>query len=306
MQNDIIKKIAQILPKERIKENEVLKEHTTFRVGGTCKAMLLIESLDELRQLLQLFREFKESYFVLGNGSNLVVADAGYEGYILQLHNDKEIEIDVEQRKIIAGAGMKMAVLAKEAAKSNLSGLAFAAGIPGTIGGGVIMNAGAYGGELKQVVAEVLFMTSDGEIHRYSNQDMDFGYRNSSLKNTDAVIWSVEFQLEQGQEEIICQQMKEMARKRIEKQPLEFPSAGSTFKRPEGYFAGKLIEDAGLRGYSVGGAQVSEKHCGFVINRNQATAQDIKRLIQDVQQAVYEKYKVKLEREVIYLGEDKA
>lgn len=299
----IIKELEKILTKDQIKINEPLKNHTTFRVGGPCKAFLHIRTTQELQNILSVLSKYDEKYFVIGNGSNLLVSDKGFDGFIIRLEAGA-VHIDLQNNQMTVPAGILMSKAAKEAAENGLSGLEFAAGIPGTMGGGVIMNAGAYGGELKQVVRKVTYMTKDGILLEKSNEQMEFGYRKSALKSKDCIVTEVVLELFSGDRNVIFGKMEDLAIKRREKQPLEYPSAGSTFKRPEGFFAGKLIEDSGLRGYAIGGACVSEKHCGFVINRDHATAKEIKTLIQDVQNKVEEKFHVQLEPEIIFLGED--
>ncbi|MBQ8596655.1 MAG: UDP-N-acetylmuramate dehydrogenase [Lachnospiraceae bacterium] len=276
--------------------------HTTFRVGGEAQCLVRISSPQQLAVLIPYLQEVEIPYFILGNGSNLLVSDKGFEGVILQLGGNLN-QITVEGTKIKAGAGALMSQIAGVALKHGLAGFEFASGIPGTVGGGVVMNAGAYDGEMKQVVECVTVMNDKGEILEISGKDMEFGYRTSIIKNRPFVVLEVVMQLQEGDGEAIRAKMDDLARRRREKQPLEFPSAGSTFKRPEGYFAGKLIMDAGLRGYSIGGARVSDKHCGFVINAGNATAADVAEVIQEVQERVKDKFGVTLEKEVIFLGD---
>lgn len=292
----------EILPSEQILENEPMDKHTTFRVGGKAALFLEIKKEEELQQLLKLFYEEKQTYFVLGNGSNLLVSDRGYNGVILHLGPGFD-EIKVEGNRITAQAGSMLSKVAFVAMEHGLKGLEFASGIPGSVGGGVMMNAGAYGGEMSQVVTDIKGFDRQGNPVRLDNESAQFGYRTSALKKNHMIATEVVFELEPGNKEEIQNTVKELSEKRREKQPLEFPSAGSTFKRPEGYFAGKLIMDAGLRGYRVGDAQVSEKHCGFVVNRGNATASEIHQLMLDVQEKVEEEFQVKLEPEVIRLGE---
>lgn len=294
--------IRAYVPEEDILSDEPMCKHITFRVGGPAKCLVRISNPEQLRRLVPYFREVEIPYFILGNGSNLLVSDKGYEGVILQLGGNMN-RIIVEGNTVRAGAGALMSQIARAALEHGLTGFEFASGIPGTVGGGVVMNAGAYDGEMKQVVTKVTVMNEAGEILELSNQDMEFAYRTSIIKNRPFVVLEVEIELCQGNPEEIRAKMDELARRRREKQPLEFPSAGSTFKRPEGYFAGKLIMDAGLRGYSIGGARVSDKHCGFVINAGNATAADVAEVIQEVQERVKDKFGVTLEKEVIFLGE---
>ncbi len=302
MNQDIINKLKEISSDLEICTNENMSRHTTFRTGGPASLFLRPGSLDDLNKVICVLKESKVEYFILGNGSNLLVSDKGYNGAVISLTRLADIHLE-DGNTIYAEGGAMNSFIASFARDNSLTGFEFAAGIPGTIGGAMIMNAGAYGGEMKLVTKEVRALNSEGELLSLSNEAMEFGYRTSALNGKGFVVVAVLLQLEQGDQELITGKMQELALKRKEKQPLEYPSAGSTFKRPEGYFAGKLIEDAGLRGYSVGGASVSEKHCGFVINKGDATSLDIYRLIGDVQKKVYDTFGVKLEPEVIMLGD---
>lgn len=296
-----MEQIRKVIPEERVKVNENMAQHTTFRVGGPASLFVELQSQKEAQELIILLNELGEDYYLIGNGSNLLVSDAGYSGIIL--HFGKEFShIQINDTSVICEAGATLAQVAREALQFSLSGFAFAAGIPGSIGGAIMMNAGAYGGEMKQVVRRVRLLDEYGNIVEKNCEDMHFGYRHSLLKETKMIVLEVELELMHGNQESIREEMERLAMQRREKQPLEYPSAGSTFKRPEGYFAGKLIEDAGLRGYQFGGAQVSEKHCGFVINKEHATAADIYQLIKNVQSNVQEKFQVTLDPEVILLG----
>ncbi|MCR4991281.1 MAG: UDP-N-acetylmuramate dehydrogenase [Lachnospiraceae bacterium] len=297
----IFEYLSTIVPKENILKDEPMSEHTTFRVGGNASALIKISSPEELHKLITFFKREDIPYFVKGNGSNLLVGDKGFDGVILEM-GPLMGEISVEGNILKAGAGALMSTIAKTALSHELGGFEFAAGIPGTIGGGVVMNAGAYDGELKDIVTSVEVMTSDGEILTVDNAGMQFGYRTSVIKKRPLTVISVTMKLDPSDKDTILGKMNELSEKRREKQPLEYPSAGSTFKRPEGYFAGKLIMDAGLRGFSIGGAAVSEKHCGFVINKGNATAADIYEVITEVRDRVKEKFGVTLEPEVIFLG----
>lgn len=279
-----------------------MSRHTTFRTGGPASLFICPKNEDETVRVLGLIKEKGVPHFVIGNGSNLLVSDSGFEGVVISLEHLNSISLK-DESCITAMAGALNSSIAAFARDKALTGFEFAAGIPGTIGGAMIMNAGAYDGEMKNIVKEVRVITPDGEVKNLDNEAMAFGYRTSAIKGRDFTVLSVTLSLEKGQEKDISEKMKELALKRKEKQPLEYPSAGSTFKRPEGYFAGKLIQDAGLRGYSVGDAQVSEKHCGFVINKGNATSRDIYSLIQEVRKRVYESSGVMLEPEVLMLGE---
>lgn len=302
MKQNLIQKISQYIPKDRIMQNEPMKNHTTFRVGGPAALYLELKTEQEFGDILRLLHAEEEDYFTVGNGSNLLISDTGYDGIIL--HPSKEFsDVRIEGERLICESGATLAAIARVALEQGLTGFEFAAGIPGSLGGAIVMNAGAYDGEMKQVVESVRLITSEGEIVTKSCEEMGFSYRHSILKEEPYLVLSVVIKLDKGNREQIKARMDELAMKRREKQPLEYPSAGSTFKRPEGYFAAKLIQDAGLRGFTVGGAQVSEKHCGFVINRENATAQDIHELMKQVQQKVQDAFGVKLEPEVIRLGE---
>lgn len=294
--------IKTIIPQERILFHELMSRHTTFRVGGEAECLIMVRTEEELRKLIRYLNQIEGEYFVLGNGSNLLVGDKGYRGTVLKLDGPME-EVSVEGTVIRAGAGALLSKVAAEAMRHGLTGMEFAAGIPGSIGGGVVMNAGAYGGEMKQVVVSVRGSDREGQILLLDNAAMEFGYRTSAVKNKPFVVLEVTLQLTEGDPEEIGARMEELAALRRSKQPLEFSSAGSTFKRPEGYYAGKLIMEAGMRGYRIGGAQVSDKHCGFVVNTGNATAADIREVIEEVQERVWERFHVSLEPEIIFLGD---
>lgn len=304
MNEYLISGLKRIIPSERIRCNELMSMHTTFRVGGKASCMVVPETQEEVVHILTYLHKADIPYFLMGNGSNLLVSDKGYDGVIIKIGSKLE-QIEVNGCEMRVSAGTSMAKASMEAYHQGLTGLEFASGIPGTVGGGVVMNAGAYGGEIAQVVKEVVVVNEEGEEMTLDLESMEFGYRTSAIKNRKFVVLSVLFQLQRGDKETIGSVMKELAERRKSKQPLEYPSAGSTFKRPEGYFAGKLIEDAGLKGYRVGGASVSTKHSGFIINEDHATAADIHAVIRHVQEKVNEQFHVKLETEVIYLGEFK-
>lgn len=297
----VVEALRGFIPAENIHLQEPMKNHTTFRVGGPAACLVALENEEQLRKAQRYLRLVEVPFVVLGNGSNVLVSDDGYPGVVLQI-SDKMNHICVEGDCIVAQAGALMSQVAKAAQEHGLTGLEFASGIPGTVGGGVVMNAGAYGGEMCQVVTKVTVVNQEGEVMELDNGTMEFGYRNSIIRNQPFVVTEVTFRLKKGIAEEIKATMDELAARRREKQPLEYPSAGSTFKRPEGYFAGQLIMDAGLRGFRVGGAQVSEKHCGFVINTGDATAADVMNVIRGVQDCVKEKFDVDLETEVVILG----
>jgi UDP-N-acetylmuramate dehydrogenase len=302
LKQEIITRLEQILTKDRIRQNEPMKNHTTFRVGGPAD-IFLTPSAEELPAVLSVCREEQMPVTVIGNGSNLLVGDQGIRGVVICIgFGMRGIRVDGE--KIFLEAGVTLAAAAQQAAKAGLTGLEFASGIPGTFGGAVVMNAGAYGGEMKDVIVSVRVISEDGEILTLSKEELDLSYRHSVIPERGYLVIDGELLLTREKDpDQITERMEELKKKRIEKQPLEYPSAGSTFKRPEGYFAGKLIMDAGLRGFSVGGAAVSEKHCGFVINKGNATAADICALMDEVTRIVKEKYAVTLEPEVKKVGE---
>ena len=299
LQDNVTKRLQAILEPEDLLFDEPMKDYTTFRVGGPAKWMAAPQDEQQLRVILKMCSEVQVPCFILGRGSNLLVSDNGFEGVIVNLRKHfNKIEVDRENKTITAEAGASLPAVSQAALSAGLTGLEFAAGIPGTMGGGLFMNAGAYGGELKQVVTEATVMTKDGMILHVPAEQMALGHRISNFMQTGEIILSVKMQLTQGNPDVIKETMNDFNSRRRDKQPLEYPSAGSTFKRPEGYFAGKLIDDAGLRGYRVGGAMVSEKHCGFVINYDNATATDVINLMKDVQTKVKEKFDVQLEPEV--------
>ena len=281
---------------------EPMKNHTTFRIGGPADALALPKTPEEVAEVVRFCHEHAQPYYVLGNGSNLLVSDEGYRGLVLQLYRNFN-DIQVNGETITVQAGAMLAAVARTAYQTGLTGLEFASGIPGTIGGAVVMNAGAYGGEMKNVLKEVTVLTKEGEVLVIPAKALELGYRTSVIPKNGWIVLGAVLQLEKGDQEQILARMEELKEQRITKQPLDLPSAGSTFKRPEGYFAGKLIMDAGLRGFTVGGAQVSEKHCGFVVNRGNATAADVWELICEVKRRVKEMTGVELEPEVKLLGD---
>ena len=298
----IIEEIKSIVTKQNGLTDEPMCDHTTFKIGGKADVFVSIINEHEILRLLELLRSRQIPFFILGNGSNILVSDEGYRGVIIEIgsaYSGVRMLDDI----VIAKAGTTMAKLSHFAMENDLTGLEFASGIPGTVGGGIIMNAGAYGGEMRQITYRVKAVTPSGEVIYLSNAEMEFEYRNSKAKKEGYIILQAEFRLHRGEKSVIEGIMRDLAKKRRDKQPLEYPSAGSTFKRPQGYYAGKLIADAGLKGLSVGGAQVSEKHAGFLINTGSATAADMYELINQVRTKVKEAYSVVLEPEVIFLGE---
>ncbi len=293
---------CDLLGEGRVFTDEPMRQHTTFKIGGPADYFLVPETGAELGEIIKICKKTDTPYFILGNGSNLLVGDGGYRGAVIQVYRNMSA-VTVEGTVITAQSGALLSAVAAAARNASLTGFEFAGGIPGTVGGAVVMNAGAYGGEMKDVLTEATVMDAKGEIFTIPAGKLELGYRTSIIKKAGYIVLEVKLQLETGDPEAIRERMKELTIQRTTKQPLEYPSAGSTFKRPEGYFAGKLVMDSGLRGYQVGGAKVSEKHCGFVINAGGATAKDVRTLMDNVRDIVYEKYGVTLEPEVKLLGE---
>ena len=292
--------VTEAMPELVIRTEEPMSKHTTFRIGGAAEVFAAPDAR-ELPQLLAMAKGADVPVTVIGNGSNLLVGDRGIAGLVIEI-GERMSEVRIEGTILVAGAGALLSKAAQTAAAAGLGGLEFAAGIPGSVGGAVVMNAGAYGGEMKDVLQSVKVLTEEGELLILTTEDLELGYRHSCVPERKYIVVEATMELSAKPEEEIRACMAELRAKRAEKQPLEYPSAGSTFKRPEGYFAGKLIMDAGLRGYTVGGAQVSEKHCGFVINKGDATAADVRQLMQDVHDRVKEQFDVELEPEVKMIG----
>lgn len=303
MNQNFYDKLNNVIAKDSILTDEPMSRHTTFRVGGPADFFVTPKAKEEVRDVIRICKEAGMPYYIIGNGSNLLVSDAGYRGVIVQIYKEMN-EVKVEGDLVKAQAGALLSGIAAKALGAELSGFEFASGIPGTIGGACVMNAGAYGGEMKDVLESVTVLTGEGKIIELVRNELELGYRTSVIAKKGYIVLGAVLKLERGDGEKIKTYMDELKEKRVTKQPLEYPSAGSTFKRPEGYFAGKLIEDAGLRGFQVGGAQVSEKHCGFVINRDHATAADIMELMRQVQIRVKENSGVDLEPEVKRLGDE--
>lgn len=295
-------KLIEIMDKDRVLCDEPMKKHTTFRVGGNADYFVMPKTVQEVKEVVMLCKEYKKDYYVIGNGSNLLVSDAGYHGVIIQIYQEMN-QIQVEGTTVKVQAGALLSKIGNVALKEELTGFEFAAGIPGTVGGAVVMNAGAYGGETKDILKSATVLTQEGDVLTLYNEELELGYRTSVIAKKGYIVLEAEYELAKGETSVICATMDDLKNRRVTKQPLEYPSAGSTFKRPEGYFAGKLIQDAGLRGYQVGGAMVSDKHCGFVINTGDATASDVWQLIGQISDKVYEKFGVRLEPEVKVLGE---
>ena len=303
MNQNFYDKLNNVIAKDSILIDEPMSRHTTFRVGGPADFFVTPKAKEEVRDVIRICKEAGMPYYIIGNGSNLLVSDAGYRGVIIQIYKEMN-EVKVEGDLVKAQAGALLSGIAAKALGAELTGFEFASGIPGTIGGACVMNAGAYGGEMKDVLESVTVLTGEGKIIELGRNELELGYRTSVIAKKGYIVLGAVLKLERGDGEKIKTYMDELKEKRVTKQPLEYPSAGSTFKRPEGYFAGKLIEDAGLRGFQVGGAQVSEKHCGFVINRDHATAADIMELMRQVQIRVKENSGVDLEPEVKRLGDE--
>ncbi len=301
MDQKLVEELQHIVGEEAVSLSEPMSRHTTFGVGGPADVMIWPDE-QQLASVLQLLKQREVPFYIVGNGSNLLVGDGGIRGVVIGMRRG-HASIFVEGERLTVQAGVLLPAAAQTAAEHGLTGLEFAAGIPGTLGGAIVMNAGAYGGEMKDVTESVRVLDTCGTAKRIPCEALMLGYRTSSIARMGCLVTEVCLRLEKGDPEAIRARIEELAKKRREKQPLEYPSAGSTFKRPEGYFAGKLIMDAGLRGYRVGGAQVSEKHCGFVINRGGATARDIRTLMEEVSAEVERQSGVRLEPEVRLIGE---
>lgn len=291
----------QILGENLVKTDAPMSEYTTFRAGGRAKFLLGVKNEEQLKAVIAKLGEVGINTMIIGAGSNILVQDGGFDGAFVKLVGNFA-NIDARGCEIEAGAGLKLSALSAFARDNSLSGLEFACGIPGSVGGGIFMNAGAYGGEIAQVIKSVKVLTKYGEILKLDNQDIDFSYRNSRFQNTEEIILSAIFSLKIGAEEEISNEMKDLMQRRNTKQPVNMPSAGSFFKRPESGYAGKLIEDAGLKGFGVGDAQVSSLHSGFIVNKGKAKASDIIELMHIVQKTVKDKFDVSLNPEVRIVG----
>ena len=300
--SEVLDKITNILSEVAVLVNEPMSKHTTFKIGGNADIFVMPETEEELISVIDICKNNGTDYYVIGNGSNILVRDGGYRGVIIQLYKNYN-EICVEGSRITAQCGALLSSVANTAYKAGLTGMEFASGIPGTIGGAMCMNAGAYGGEMKDITVSVRALKGK-EILELSTEQAEMGYRSSRIMKEGMLVLSAVIELKKGEPDKIKEEMQRLNRQRNEKQPIELPSAGSTFKRPQGYFAAKLIDDAGLRGYRVGDAQVSEKHCGFVVNRGKATAKDVLQLIYDVKDKVYSMNGVLLEPEIRIIGVD--
>ncbi len=299
---NLYKELCDAAGTQNVLADEPMSRHTTFRIGGPADYFVTASCAEEIRKIIGACRRNSTAYYIMGNGSDLLVGDKGYRGVIIQLFK-RMSDIRVEGERIYVQAGALLSKTAAAACEASLTGMEFASGIPGTMGGALRMNAGAYGGEMKHIVESADVLTADGEVRTLTVEELGMGYRTSVISRNDYVALEAVLKLQRGDRDQIRARMEELKEKRISKQPLEYGSAGSTFKRPEGCFAGKLIEDAGLRGYRVGDAQVSEKHCGFVINRGNATAAEVAQLMEDVADRVEEKFGVRLQPEVKKIGE---
>lgn len=297
MNKSLENRLKLIAGDSNVRCDEPMSSHCTFRAGGTAKYYVIPDEYKKVRDVLRLCVEENIPYYVIGNGSNLLVQDDGFDGVIIEI-DSALAKIEINGNEIVAKAGAKLSKIAVKALNESLTGFEFAHGIPGNLGGAVTMNAGAYGGEMKDVLKWVKVLDNNGEMKTLKAEELELGYRTSIIVKEKMIVLEACIELHEGNRDEIEMHMKELMAKRKEKQPLEYPSAGSTFKRPEGYFAGKLIQDAGLKGYHVGGAMVSEKHSGFVINYDNATATDIINLMKDVRKKVYEEFQVTLEPEV--------
>jgi len=299
MQEIYEKLLSEEIKKENIFLDEPMNKHTSFKIGGNADLFIKAYSINEIKSILKIANENNIPLFVLGNGTNLLVKDAGYRGIILQI---KLEEIKIEKTKVIVQSGVKNAILSKKLLENSLTGFEFASGIPGTIGGAIKMNAGAHGSEIKDIIEEVTYMDFKGNIHKIKNNECEFAYRYSKFFKEKAIILETKLSLEKGNREEIEEKINEFGKQRKAKQPLEYPNAGSTFKRGEGYITAKLIDECGLKGYSIGGAQVSEKHAGFIINKCNATSKDILDLIEHVKRTVKEKTGIDIKLEIEIIG----
>ena len=302
MNQKLWEQLCGIVGSDHIFTDEPMKKHTTFRIGGPADYFVQPHSRTEMAEVLKVCREASVPCFILGNGSNLLVGDLGFRGVVMQVFKNY-CDIIREGDRLRVQAGALLSKVAKKALEYGLTGFEFAAGIPGTMGGAVCMNAGAYGGEMKDVLLSAAVLTKELTVKTVGREELDLGYRTSSIVKNGWIVLETVLQLSPGDPKKIAGRMEELKGQRVAKQPLEYPSAGSAFKRPQGYFAGKLIMDSGLCGFQVGDAQISEKHCGFIINRGNATAKDVTELMAQVQERVYEKFRVRLEPEIKRLGE---
>lgn len=301
--SQLTKQFLEILRQEDVLQDEPMKNHTSFKIGGPADFLLLPRSIEEIKGIIHICKENNADYFVMGNGSNLIVRDKGLRYVVIKIADNFK-EVLIEGTRITSQAGILLSTLSKHALKASLSGLEFASGIPGTLGGAVTMNAGAYGGEMKDVVKVCRVLDKMGNVISLNIEEMEMAYRSSIIQRENYIVLDVEMQLEEKDYSLIKEKVDELNLQRTTKQPLHLPSAGSVFKRPEGYFAGKLIQDSNLRGFQIGGAQVSELHCGFIVNVGNATAKDVIELIKHIQNTVYQNFGVNLQTEIKVIGEE--
>ena len=301
MSDEIVTRLINITGKDNVRINEPMKNHTTFKIGGPAQYYVTPESVTQIQEVVSLCKDKNIPLHVIGNGSNILVGDDGVDGVVLALFNTFS-DYEIKDNVITAQAGMSLIKLAVIALREGLTGLEFASGIPGSVGGAVYMNAGAYDGQMKDVVTSVTVLDEAGNIRILGRDELDMGYRTSAVAKNNMIVLQVIIELKAGNKEQIKDRMNQLSELRKQKQPLEYPSAGSTFKRPEGYFAGKLIADAGLKGYSIGGAAVSEKHAGFVVNMGGATAKDVVELTDYIKKRIIEQFGVTLELEIKKIG----
>ena len=294
-----IKEIQNIIPQENVYINELMSKYTSFKIGGPAECMVKIKTLEQLKSILKYTNENNIKLTVIGNGSNILVSDEGIKGIVVKIEIDN-LEIDIQDKKAIitVGSGVKLGLLAQKCLKQEIAGFEFASGIPGTIGGAIRMNAGAHGSEMKDIVKTVTYVDRNGAVHKIESNQAEFEYRKSLFSHNDYIIVETEIELEKGNANEIKEKMTEYANFRKEKQPIEYPSAGSTFKRGSDFITAKLIDECGLKGYQIGGAQISEKHAGFIINKNNATAKDVIKLMEYTKEQVYEKFGKIIEAEI--------
>ena len=299
-----IKDIQNLIPQENIYIDEPMSKHTSFKIGGPAECLVKIKTIEQLKAILKYAREKDIQLTIIGNGSNILVSDDGIKGIVAKIEIDN-LKIDKQDEKILitVGSGIKLGLLAQKCLKEEIAGFEFASGIPGTIGGAIRMNAGAHGTEMKDIVKTVTYVDRNGEIHKIKNEQAKFEYRNSLFAHKDYIIVETEIQLEEGNAEEIKEKMTEYANYRKEKQPIEYPSAGSTFKRGADFITAKLIDECGLKGYQIGGAQISEKHAGFIINKENATAKDVIELMKYTKEQVYKKFGKEIETEIVTIGD---
>lgn len=308
MDKDIYNGLSSVLEKEKIRIDEPMSMYTTFKIGGRADFLVEPSTIEEVAAVVSLCKRVQIPYYVIGNGSNLLVGDKGYHGVIIHI-SSRLSRIQIEKKEgadsyvVTAESGIMLSKLSHEIALNELTGFEFASGIPGALGGAITMNAGAYGGQIKDCAVGATVIDEKGDVVHLSKEELDFGYRMSSIQKRGLIVLLAAFEFVKGDKDTIFNTISDLNSKRKEKQPLEYPSAGSTFKRPEGYFAGKLIMDSGLQGFRIGDIMVSTKHCGFVINAGQGTAKDVRKVIDHVIYTVYEKFGVRLEPEVRFLGE---